>query len=48
MKKTDDTTETPGTVFTISSAGRIVSAVVCVAPETIPSTIPRATISVPK
>ena len=34
--------------MTSSNDGRIVSAVVCVAPLTIPSTIPSATIIVPK
>ena len=48
MKNTDDTIATPGAVLTSSNAGRIVSAVVCAAPETIPSAIPSATIIVPK
>ena len=48
MKNTDETTETPGTVLTTSSAGRIVWAVVCTAPDTMPSARPSSTISVPK
>lgn len=48
MKKTLDATETPGTVRMISNAGRMVAAVVCVAPETIPSAWPVCTIIVPK
>ena len=48
MKNTEDTTETPGSVLTTSSAGRMVCAVVCTAPETIPSASPSSTISVPK
>ena len=48
MKKTDDTTETPGTVLTTSSAGRIVCAVVWTAPDTMPSARPSWTIIVPK
>ena len=48
MRKTDDTTETPGLVLMISNAGRIVCAVVCAAPETMPSARPRCTMSVPK
>ena len=48
MKNTDDTTETSGTVRTTSRAGRIVWAVVCAAPETMPSASPSSTIMVPK
>ena len=48
MKKTLEITDTPLRALMISKAGRIVSAVVCAAPETIPSTLPAATISVPK
>jgi hypothetical protein len=48
MKNTLDTIATPGRVLTSSKAGRIVSAVVWVAPETIPSAMPSATIIVPK
>ncbi len=48
MKKTLDATDTPGTVLITSNAGRIVAAVVWVAPETIPSAWPACTISVPK
>jgi hypothetical protein len=48
MKNTEETTDTPGTVFTTSSAGRMVWAVVCTAPETIPSASPSSTIIVPK
>ena len=38
----------PGLVLMISNAGRIVCAVVCAAPETMPSASPRCTIIVPK
>ena len=38
----------PGLVLMISNAGRIVCAVVCAAPETMPSARPRCTMSVPK
>ena len=48
MKKTDDTTDTSGTVRMTSSAGRMVCAVVCTAPDTIPSARPSSTIIVPK
>ena len=48
MKNTEDTTETPGTVLTTSSAGRMVCAVVWTAPETMPSACPSSTMSVPK
>jgi hypothetical protein len=48
MKNTDETTEVPGTVLMISSAGRIVCAVVWAAPETMPSARPSSTIRVPK
>ena len=40
MRNTDETTETPGLVLMISNAGRIVCAVVCAAPETMPSARP--------
>ena len=48
MKNTDDTTDTSGTVRMTSSAGRIVCAVVCTAPDTMPSARPSSTIIVPK
>ena len=48
MKKTLETTDTPGRDLTNSNAGRIVSPVVWAAPDTIPSTSPRCTIIVPK
>ena len=48
MRNTLETTETPGRVLMISNAGRIVCAVVCAAPETMPSASPRCTIMVPK
>ena len=48
MKKTLEATETPGTVRMISKAGRMVAAVVWVAPETMPSAWPVCTIIVPK
>ncbi len=48
MKNTEDTTDTPGEVFTTSRAGRMVWAVVWTAPETIPSACPSSTIIVPK
>ena len=48
MKNTDDTTDTSGTVLMTSRAGRMVCAVVCTAPETIPSARPSSTIIVPK
>ena len=48
MKKTLEATETPGTVLMISKAGRMVAAVVWVAPETMPSACPVCTIMVPK
>ena len=48
MKKTLETTETPSRARMISKAGRIVSPVVCAAPDTIPSTSPVCTIIVPK
>ena len=38
MRNTEDTMRTPGRVFTNSSAGRMVFAVVWAAPETMPST----------
>jgi hypothetical protein len=47
MKKTLETSETSGCVRMTSRLGRIVCAVVCVAPDTIPSAIPSATIRVP-
>ena len=43
MKNTLETTDTPGRARMISKAGRIVSAVVCAAPETIPSAAPPRT-----
>ena len=48
MKNTLDTTDTSGAVRMISNAGRMVCAVVCTAPDTIPSASPRWTMSVPK
>ena len=48
MKKTLDTVDTPGAVLMISNAGRMVWAVVCAAPETMPSARPLCTIIVPK
>ncbi len=48
MRNTRDTTDTPGFVLMTSNAGRIVWAVVCAAPETMPSARPRCTIIVPK
>ncbi|MEZ5297368.1 MAG: hypothetical protein R2697_14110 [Ilumatobacteraceae bacterium] len=48
MRNTLDTIDVPGRVFTNSSAGRIVWAVVCAAPDTIPSARPSYTIIVPK
>ena len=40
IKKIEDTTDTPGLVFTNCNAGKIVCCVVCAAPETIPSACP--------
>ena len=48
MKKTLETMETPSVVLMNSSAGLIVWAVVCAAPETMPSARPKCTIIVPK
>ena len=48
MKNTDDTTDTSGTVRITSRAGRMVWAVVCTAPDTMPSASPSSTIIVPK
>lgn len=48
MKKTDDTIDASARVLMISKAGRIVAAVECTAPETIPSARPSWTIRVPK
>ena len=48
IKNTLETTDTSGFARMISNAGRIVSAVVWAAPETIPSTVPAWTIIVPK
>lgn len=48
MRKTDETTETPSVVLMISKPGRMVCAVVCAAPETMPSARPSCTIIVPK
>ena len=48
MRNALDTSETPGAVRMNSKAGRIVCAVVCAAPETIPSTSPWWIIIVPK
>ena len=48
MKKTLDTIDVPGLVLMNSRAGRIVWAVVCMAPDTMASTRPSCTIIVPK
>ena len=48
IRKTLDTTETAGRALMISKAGRIVSPVVCAAPDTMPSAAPARTISVAK
>ncbi len=48
MKNTLETIETPSTVLMISKLGLIVCAVVCCAPDTMPSAMPRCTIIVPK
>ena len=48
MRNTLETTETSGLVLMISKPGRMVCAVVCAAPETMPSASPRCTIIVPK
>ena len=48
MRNTLETTLRPGAVRMNSNAGRIVCAVVCAAPETIPSASPRWIIIVPK
>lgn len=48
MKKTDETMEASGLVLMISKAGRMVAAVECTAPDTMPSARPSSTISVPK
>ena len=48
MKNTLEITDTPLRDLMISKAGRMVSPVVCAAPETIPSAAPDCTISVPK
>ena len=48
MKKTEETIEASGFVLMISKAGRIVAAVECTAPDTMPSARPSWTISVPK
>ena len=48
MKNTLETTDTPGLALMISNAGRIVSAVVCEAPETNPWAAPVWTMKVPK
>ena len=48
MRNTDDTIPTPGVVLTTSSAGRMVCAVVWIAPDTMPSASPSTTIIVPK
>ena len=47
MKKIEETTRVPGLVLMIWRAGRMVLAEVCSAPETRPSTSPRASIMVP-
>ena len=43
-----DTVVMPGSVLMISNAGRTVCAVVCIAPETMPSTMSLCTSMVPK
>ncbi len=48
MKNTDETIEASGWVLMISNAGRIVAAVECTEPDTIPSASPSCTIRVPK
>ena len=48
MRNTDETMLTPGAVLTTSRAGRIVWAVVWIAPDTMPSASPSTTIIVPK
>src|SRR6188768_1766606 len=48
IKKTEDTVDTPGFVFTNCKAGRMVCWVVCKAPDTMPSASPLYTIIVPK
>ena len=48
MKKTVETIAASGVVLMISKAGRMVGAVECAAPETMPSASPSWTISVPK
>ena len=48
MKKTLETTETSLRDLMISKAGRIVSPVVCAAPETMPSAAPVCTMRVAK
>jgi hypothetical protein len=48
MKKTLEATYRSGTVLMISNAGRMVAAVVCATPETMPSTSPLWTIMVPR
>src|SRR5580693_989853 len=48
IKKMLDTVDTSGTVLMISNAGRTVCAVVCAAPDTMPSTMQLYTSMVPK
>ena len=48
MKKTDETMSASGLVLMISKAGRMVAAVECTDPDTMPSASPSWTISVPK
>ena len=48
MRKTLETIFASGAVLMISKLGLIVCAVVCAAPETMPSASPRCTIMVPK
>lgn len=48
MKKTDETILVSGLVLMISKAGRMVAAVECTEPETMPSARPSWTIRVPK
>ncbi len=48
MKNTDETIEASRRVLMISNAGRMVAAVECTEPDTMPSARPSCTMSVPK
>ena len=48
IRNEPETTLTPGLVLMNSRLGRIVFAVVLIAPDTMPSAMPRCTIMVPK